>query len=623
MTLTFDEGMSIWKKWLITDGRAVNPGKRAALNALKRYLQENSIPYSFENALEWLSIKQPLLSNKEFFRYRRAVFELNDIMSNGRITGNYKYYNDPFDELSIYWQKKVTEYISHLKTFRLESAVRSQRVNCIKFASFLSKSEIQQSTSITGDVIFKYFEYADSIGETYSIIYSIRFFLQFLSDQGHISPHLPYILTAPIQSKAIGYAIAEFSKTKKCVISSGIEPETFWKQAVQLPKYLSYTYGYDKDSLRSNFTAYFQMYYVFCAEKNILCSVDSENFWFSIMKNFWKGKQQSSVIRAFHLLHIFESKGYLTNIDLKQSGTERGAINRLSGYYQILIKEYLSHQQLKQVTEGTLNTLRSGALSFFLYLQEKGFDNVAMIDYINVKQYCIWISENASNHINNYAYALYTLLEYLFEMHHTPDNLSCALPPQSSHTRKIVDILSEEEVNRLYNYRDSAKTPLQYRDSAILMLGLLMGLRRIDIVNLKESDIDWDERTISITQQKTYRPLVLPMPVLVGNSIYLYQKYGRPQSNSEYIFLSFSVPYNRVNPIICAQALSRVLPERGTRFHILRRTFASRLLLAGTDTMKIKDSLGHSSMNTVHSYLSIDEKSLKSCCLPLEGTMTI
>lgn len=103
------------------------------------------------------------------------------------------------------------------------------------------------------------------------------------------------------------------------------------------------------------------------------------------MNDFWKDKQKSSAMRAFHLLHTFESKGCLTDTNLKEPSSDRGSINRLSEYYRSLIKEYLAHHQLKQVARGTLNTLRSGALSFFIYLQENGLHNVAMLDYINVK----------------------------------------------------------------------------------------------------------------------------------------------------------------------------------------------------------------------------------------------
>lgn len=622
MNLTFDEGVTLLKQCWKDNGLNINPGKTSALNALKRHLHNNDIPYSHDEALKWLSDNQAYWDKKKYFKNRRAVFELNDIMTAGKIIGEYKYYDDPFDVLSDYWKKKVTEYIDYLKTIRAEGSIRTQRVHCISFAGFLTQSAIQCAEDISCLVISKYHEFAETNGDTYTSIYSVRFFLQFLADQGLIPQHRHYAITAPVQAKAIGHAIQEYDNAGLEAYPVGTAPEVFWKESTLLPDYLASVYHYDETALRNNFTTYFQMFYVFCAEKEILCSMENVHLWLSLMTGFWKHNQQeNSAKRAFHLLYIFEEKNSLTLEDLKDHNVDHGSITVLSKYYRTILDKFLGYRRLEQVSKGTLSTHKSAALSFFLYLQDNGFEALASVSCIDVKQYCIWISEKSSNKHNNYSYDLRVLLEYLFEKEYTIYDLSRALPVQSVQTRKIVTVLSEAEVQAIYEYRKNASTPLQYRDCAILMLGLLMGLRRIDIVNLKDSDIDWKNKTISITQQKTYRPLVLPMPIPVGNSIHIYKKYGRPQSDSEYIFLSTAAPYERAHTSACGKAMSRAIPGRSTGFHILRRTFASRLLIAGTDAQKIKESLGQSTMNTVHRYLSVDEKSLKACCLPLERTV--
>ena len=623
MIYSIDDGIELVKQYWAIKGKPKSFGKNAAFNELRRYLQENSIPYSHEEALKWISDNKDSWSKNKFMYCRRAVFELNDMMTTGKIEdGDYIYSHDPFEDLSDYWQKKLNEYIGYLKTVRSVSAIRSQRVHCISFANFLTRTGIKQAEEINGEVISKYHDFAETIGDKYTSIYSVRYFLQFLLSQGLVPCHLPYALTAPVQAKAIGYAIREYTKTDIKTCSVGSAPEMFWKDSALLTSYLANTYNYDKTALRNNFTTFFQMFYVFCAEENILCTRKNVDLWLSLMEGFWKQNQQSnSAKRAFRLLDIYKAKGILTIDDIKEHDADQDAIVHLNPYYRDVMDKFLDYRRLEQVSKGTLRTHKSATISFFLYLQDNGFDDLTLVNYMDIKRYCIWISGKSSNKLNNYAYELRVLLEYLFEKEYTIYDLSRALPTQSIQSRKIVTILSEEEIEKIYKYREKANTPLQYRDSAILMLGLLMGLRRIDIVNLKESDIDWKNKTISITQQKTYRPLVLPLPVSVGNSIYLYKKYGRPKSNSEYIFLSIAAPYEKAHTSACGKAMSRAIPGRGTGFHILRRTFASRLLIVGTDTKKIKESLGQSTMNTVHRYLSVDAKSLKACCLPLERTV--
>lgn len=55
-------------------------------------------------------------------------------------------------------------------------------------------------------------------------------------------------------------------------------------------------------------------------------------------------------------------------------------------------------------------------------------------------------------------------------------------------------------------------------------------------------------------------------------------------------------------------------------FHSVRRTFATQLLNGNTKLELISDSLGHSTDDTVHKYLSLDEKGMRSCGLSLEDT---
>ena len=300
-----------------------------------------------------------------------------------------------------------------------------------------------------------------------------------------------------------------------------------------------------------------------------------------------------------------------------------GKITELSSTYKKLLNDFLSCRRKENIAPATLDVHKSGVISFLLYMQEKEIPAVSEISLINVKEYCTWISEKTVNHKNNYSYDLRVFLMFCFEKGYVTQDLSRALPTQSNQQRKIVNVLSDEEIQMIYAFRDNAATPLQLRDSAILMLGLLMGLRRIDVVNLRFSNIDWKAQTISITQQKTYRPLVLPMPISVGNSLYKYIKNGRPRMSDEddFIFLSMAAPFKKADPSACGIAVKHALNNTTGSFHILRRTFASRLLAAGTKTDTIKDSLGHSTMDTVNRYLSVDEEMLRSCCLPLERTV--
>lgn len=186
---------------------------------------------------------------------------------------------------------------------------------------------------------------------------------------------------------------------------------------------------------------------------------------------------------------------------------------------------------------------------------------------------------------------------------------------------EIVDILSETDVEKIYSFREKACSPGELRKAAMVLIGLRTGLRASDITNLKMKDISWKTQTLSIIQQKTGSPLTIPWPNEVGNAIYKYIKYGRPKSDSEYIFIRHTAPYCKVTTKICENALYAMLPARKDiyrkGFHVTRRTFATNLLRGQSGIDAVMNALGHTDNTTVMKYLSFDDKGMNKCPLSL------
>lgn len=79
-------------------------------------------------------------------------------------------------------------------------------------------------------------------------------------------------------------------------------------------------------------------------------------------------------------------------------------------------------------------------------------------------------------------------------------------------------------------------------------------------------------------------------------------------------------PYTKAGKGVCLDALRRALPERfvpGSGFHMTRKTFSTALLRKGVKRPLIADLLGHTGMNNLKKYLSIDSEHMKSCPLSL------
>jgi len=191
-----------------------------------------------------------------------------------------------------------------------------------------------------------------------------------------------------------------------------------------------------------------------------------------------------------------------------------------------------------------------------------------------------------------------------------------------SHPR-IPTIWNEEDIDKLLESVDRS-SPFGKRDYAMLMLAAKLGLRCSDIIALKHSDINWDEKRISITQYKTHKPLVLPLPNDVGWAIIEYLQHGRPKSDYPNIFLRHVSP---IAPFFSSSSLGTIISQyrliagidcddkarRG--MHSLRHTFATKLLREKVPLEIIAEMLGHVGMSSVDIYLNVETEELWACAL--------
>ena len=196
------------------------------------------------------------------------------------------------------------------------------------------------------------------------------------------------------------------------------------------------------------------------------------------------------------------------------------------------------------------------------------------------------------------------------------------IPAKLAHPRKIITILSDEQISCINEYRKTCNSPIELRDAAMVMIGLKLGFRSSDVINLKLSDIDWMNKKIFITQYKTKVPISLPLSVDVGNAVFRHMKYGRPECDDPHVFVRHKAPYGIFSGKICSNALNRVLSTvsdgSSIKFHTLRKTFATSILKNNAGIERVIDALGNRDSTTVNVYLTYDELHMRKCALSLK-----
>ena len=189
--------------------------------------------------------------------------------------------------------------------------------------------------------------------------------------------------------------------------------------------------------------------------------------------------------------------------------------------------------------------------------------------------------------------------------------------------KRIIPMLTDSEQKSLQTTITGEGFPK--RDKAIIMIGLTSGMRAIDVINLKLSDINWTNETISFRQSKTGNLVCLPLILSVGNAIVEYITEERPEVRSEYLFLSETIPHLPLQShSSCYGIVKRCFQKAGIEksgrifgMHMLRHNVASTMIRNEVPIEIIAAILGHSTPDTTDIYITTDEKRLKFCVLPL------
>lgn len=161
------------------------------------------------------------------------------------------------------------------------------------------------------------------------------------------------------------------------------------------------------------------------------------------------------------------------------------------------------------------------------------------------------------------------------------------------------------------------------KDYAIVLLGVVTGLRAIDIVKLKRTDINWKAGEIRISQSKTNEPLALPLTKDVGEAVKTYILDARPHSYAPNVFVHHRAPYAEyTSGSIISGRFQRLCKRAGIAcvgFHSLRRSVGQRMTIAEIPLMTTSQILGHSGIDVTKKYISLDSKHLSICALSFDG----
>ena len=184
-----------------------------------------------------------------------------------------------------------------------------------------------------------------------------------------------------------------------------------------------------------------------------------------------------------------------------------------------------------------------------------------------------------------------------------------AKPIPSFVNDKDMDILLP--VNSL-DYSDDF---VKFRDVLLIELLYVTGIRRAELIGLKDEDIDYYSQTISVVGKRNKQRLV-PLSVDMCNKIRLYVSVRNEELDAEAEALFVREDGRALYPMLVYRIVNEQLSQISTLSkaspHVLRHTFATSMLNNGADINAVKEILGHSSLAATEVYTHTSFEELKS-----------
>ncbi len=210
---------------------------------------------------------------------------------------------------------------------------------------------------------------------------------------------------------------------------------------------------------------------------------------------------------------------------------------------------------------------------------------------------------------------LRVFFRYLNAARVLPEN-PAALLESGRARRHLPETLTIDAVKALLEHVDPHDLPFGARDRAMLEMLYGSGLRVSELVNLRGSQIDWDEGFLRI-RGKGEKTRYVPMGDAAAHALRHYLAAARPllekgKQRVNAIFLSkrgTRLTRERIRQIIRQRAREAGLPE-SLHPHLLRHSFATHLLENEADLRVIQEMLGHASLSTTEIYTHVDSKRL-------------
>src|ERR1051325_1386404 len=276
---------------------------------------------------------------------------------------------------------------------------------------------------------------------------------------------------------------------------------------------------------------------------------------------------------------------------------------------------YLKHD--KRMSPHTVSAYTNDLEQFYLYLKNVySLTDIKEVNHSVIRSWVVSLMENkiTARSVNRKISTLKSYYKFLLREKVLDVNPMHKI--QSPKNPKHLPVFVEEsKMNALIEDIKFADDFEGRRNLLIIEMLYSTGMRRAELLNLKDSDINFQNSTVKVLGKRNKErliPLTSGLKTLIKE--YIAERNKAVEPKSAHLFLTEKG--NQIYPSavyrIVRESLEKVTTLSKKSPHVLRHTFATHLLNNGANLNAIKELLGHANLSATQVYTHNSVERLKS-----------
>ena len=279
----------------------------------------------------------------------------------------------------------------------------------------------------------------------------------------------------------------------------------------------------------------------------------------------------------------------------------------------IQIKEYFLKSILDQKNYSikTFENYNRDLNKFFRFLKEYKINDIKKITKETIRLYFL---KQKNNNISNrtlgrYYSSLNSFFIYSIEHEYIESN-PLKFIDYPKYTKKVPEYIYESQLEKILNEKTSENIEIELRNKLIINLLLDSGVRVSELVNIKVSDIDIEERIIKVFGKGSKERFVF-FTSKTKEILVTYLSKRKEKAIVDNLFINYK------GEKLTERSVQKIIKLVGEKIgldihpHLLRHTFATDLLNKGADIRMIQELLGHENLDATQIYTHVSNSRVK------------